>query len=167
MDSIITLDIEASGFGRGSYPIEVGVVMANGDSFCSLIKPEPEWQHWDQKAQRLHGIDRDVLKDHGKSVRTVAQLLNSQLAEQIVYSDAWGHDSSWLATLYDAAELSQHFKLESICTLLSEAQRDIWHDVKAQLQTMLSGRRHRASNDAKLIQQTWLKTLEISHKPSA
>ena len=26
------LDIEASGFGRGSYPIEVGFVLANGEA---------------------------------------------------------------------------------------------------------------------------------------
>ena len=33
------LDLEASGFGRDSYPIEVGYVLPDGSSFCSLIRP--------------------------------------------------------------------------------------------------------------------------------
>lgn len=37
------LDIEASGFGRGSYPIEVGFVAGDGTLFCGLVRPEPDW----------------------------------------------------------------------------------------------------------------------------
>ena len=32
------LDIEASGFGVGSYPIEVGFVLPDGQSYCSLLR---------------------------------------------------------------------------------------------------------------------------------
>ena len=31
------LDIEASGFGPGSYPIEIGFVTGAGKAWCSLI----------------------------------------------------------------------------------------------------------------------------------
>ncbi len=40
------IDIEASGFGRGSYPIEVGFITADGKTGCSLIKPEAQWKSW-------------------------------------------------------------------------------------------------------------------------
>ncbi|MFO1249856.1 MAG: hypothetical protein U1E77_01625 [Inhella sp.] len=35
------IDIEASGFGRGSYPIEVGFVDRDGQLFCTLVQPRP------------------------------------------------------------------------------------------------------------------------------
>lgn len=55
------VDVEASGFGRASYPIEVGFVLPNGHSFCSLIYPEPEWTHWDPQAETIHHISRELL----------------------------------------------------------------------------------------------------------
>ena len=43
------IDVEASGFGNGSYPIEVGVVLNNGEKFCTLIVPAANWTHWDEE----------------------------------------------------------------------------------------------------------------------
>ena len=37
------LDVEASGFGRSSYPIEIGVVFPDGHAYCTLIRPESHW----------------------------------------------------------------------------------------------------------------------------
>ena len=31
------IDIEASGFGPDSYPIEIGVALSSGEKYCSLI----------------------------------------------------------------------------------------------------------------------------------
>ena len=33
------IDVEASGFGPHSYPIEVGLALGDGSKFCSLILP--------------------------------------------------------------------------------------------------------------------------------
>ena len=154
---IAVIDVEASGFGRGSYPIEVGFVLGSGESYCMLIAPEPEWTHWDQDAESLHGISRELLKSHGRPIKEVADFLNKHLAGQVVYTDAWGNDSSWLGLLFNDAECSQHFKLESLCSLLTEEQKNIWHDIKDKVQLELSVKRHRASNDARLLQQTWLR----------
>ena len=49
--SPIVLDIEASGFGRDSYPIEIGYVLPDGGSYCTLVRPEANWTHWDPEAQ--------------------------------------------------------------------------------------------------------------------
>ena len=52
------IDLEASGFGRGSYPIEVGLCLGDSSSHCFLVRPEEDWQHWDPEAEKVHGISR-------------------------------------------------------------------------------------------------------------
>lgn len=43
------LDIEATGIHEDSYPIEIGWVDTEGNESSFLIKPIPEWTHWDLK----------------------------------------------------------------------------------------------------------------------
>ena len=113
------IDIEASGFGAGSYPIEVGVAMPDGETHCFLIRPEEEWVHWDEQAEGIHGISRDTLVSRGRPIREVALTLNLLLAEQTLYSDAWGMDNSWLGRLFYDAGVPQEFRLDTFRKLLS------------------------------------------------
>ncbi len=156
----IVLDVEASGFGRKSYPIEVGFVRGDGSTFCTLIRPEPEWNHWDDGAQKLHHISRELVLARGVPVPDVARTLNVELRGQTVYSDGWANDYSWLGVLFDVAEITPHFKLENLRSLLKEEEADCWHEVKAQIQQELGTLRHRASADARLLQLTWLRLRE-------
>ena len=71
----IIIDIEASGFGAESYPIEIGVVLGDGAKYCSLIEPRPEWTHWDPAAETVIINSGDGLKTYGRSM-TVADRLN-------------------------------------------------------------------------------------------
>lgn len=155
------IDIEASGFGRGSYPIEIGVVDKQQIPFCCLVRPQPGWQHWNAEGEATHGIRREVLLDHGKDVTDVAQQLNNMLRGQTVYSDAWGHDYSWLNLLFHAANLPRKFKLDSIVTLLDQSQIDSWNKVKSEVESSLNLGRHRASIDAKIIQLAFQKVQSI------
>ncbi|MDC8785401.1 3'-5' exonuclease [Roseateles koreensis] len=148
------LDVEASGFGRGSYPIEVGFVDAAGELFCSLIQPEPEWQHWDPSAENLHGISREVLLKHGKPPGWVAQQLNERLQGQVVYCDAWGHDYPWLARLFDAGGCLPRFKLADLRSELSEDEQAAWQTALEQVRGECALTRHRASTDALILQRT-------------
>nr|WP_295130833.1 hypothetical protein [uncultured Roseateles sp.] len=148
------LDIEASGFGRGSYPIEVGIVDSAGAMFCSLIQPEPEWQHWDASAEAIHGISRATLCRYGKPPLWVAQQINSHLRGQVVYCDAWAHDYPWLARLFDVVDLVPQFKLADLRCLLSEAEARHWHAVLSQVRLEQALQRHRASSDARILQLT-------------
>lgn len=149
------IDVEASGFGAGSYPIEVGVAFPDGRSWCSLIRPAPDWSHWNPDAEAVHQISRGILSSHGKPVRDIALDLNRLLAGQTVYSDAWGNDRSWLALLFDAAGLSQHFRIDSLRTLLSDLQLEQWQGARAGVIAALGRTRHRASVDAQVIQRTF------------
>jgi hypothetical protein len=148
------MDIEASGFGRDSYPIEVGYVRPDGTVFCTLIRPQPEWTHWDGGAERLHGIDRDTLLRHGRDPAEVARLLNEGLQGMTVYSDGWGHDYSWLHRLFEAAGERPQFRLDHVHRLLNESQGARWDGARSAAEHELGLTRHRASADARLVQRT-------------
>lgn len=152
LESVAVMDLEASGFGRGSYPIEVGFVQATGECFCTLIQPEADWQHWDASAEALHGITRDLLQRHGRACAWVAEQLNQRLAGQVVYCDAWAHDYPWLSRLYDAAGRVPSFRLADLRGLLSEDEAARWHPVLDQVRSEAALVRHRASSDARTLQ---------------
>ena len=154
----VVIDIEASGFGQSSYPIEIGVVFSNGDKFCRLITPEEHWTYWDSNAESLHRITRKILLNHGISAKQMAEELNRRLAGMTVYSDCWTVDKPWLDKLYDAAGTKPSFKVRAIEMIMDEAQLEGWNQEHARNIDAHAGDRHRASTDAELIQQTWLGT---------
>jgi DNA polymerase III epsilon subunit-like protein len=147
------LDIEASGFGRHSYPIEIGYVLPDGRSTCMLVRPMPDWTHWDAEAERVHGITRATLLAHGRSVHDIAATLNGDLRGQIVYCDGWAHDYTWLAALFEAADVRARFRLESVSSLLSDACLQRLDLARQTALAELGLTRHRASNDARALQR--------------
>lgn len=151
------LDLEASGFGRHSYPIEVGYVLPDGSSYCSLIRPAPQWTHWDPAAEQIHHIRRDMLERHGRDVTEIAQLLNDRLRGCTVYCDGWAHDYPWLAALFEEAGMAPAFKLDSLRSLLSEQELRDWEVTRDQVSQEMKGERHRASADARLLQSTLMR----------
>jgi hypothetical protein len=151
------LDIEASGFGHGSYPIEVGFVLPDGQSYCSLIRPAPNWTHWDPAAERVHRIAQPSLIRHGREPGEVAAQLNARLQGLTVYCDGWAHDCAWLGVLFEAAGLSPTFRLENLRALLSDREAAFWSVVKQQVTTEMRLQRHRASSDAKILQHTLIR----------
>ena len=155
----IIIDVEASGFGNGSYPIEVGLMLADGQTYCSLIKPESDWTHWDKTAESLHCVSQQTLLDFGKDAVQVATQLNEMLKDKTVYSDAWANDMAWISLLYDRVELPQLFTIESLVKILSEEQQQLWERAKNQVMVELELKRHRASSDARIIQMAYKQTL--------
>jgi hypothetical protein len=156
------LDVEASGFGPSSYPIEIGVVLEDGAKYCSLVAPVPGWTHWDQSAERIHHVSRELLAARGKPVARVADELNGLLADRTVYTDGWVVDLPWMLRLFEAARQPSRFTVSALEMILTEPQMDIWHATKDDVVRDLDLKRHRASNDALIIQQTWLRTREAA-----
>ena len=146
------IDVEASGFGRGSYPIEVGYALADGRSRCTLIRPPEHWTHWDAGAEQVHRISRATLLRHGRPPQAVARMLNDDLAGQTVYCDGWGHDYAWLAALFDEAALLPAFKLASVRELLAERVLARLPHLQQQALRTMGMNRHRASSDARALQ---------------
>lgn len=152
------LDVEASGFGPSSYPIEIGVVLEDGRKYCSLVTPQPGWTHWDDSAERVHHVSREILASHGKPAAKVADDLNEILAQRTVYTDGWVVDLPWVLRLFEAVRLPNRFTVSSLEMILTEPQMEIWHETKDRVIRELDLKRHRASNDALIIQQTWVRT---------
>ena len=146
------LDIEASGFGRNSYPIEVGYVLPDGRSQCTLIRPPAHWTHWDPGAEQVHHISRDILLQHGRPAADVARMLNGDLSGLTVYCDGWAHDYPWLSALFNEAGLSPRFRLESVRALLDDDHLSKLPDLQRQALLDLGAARHRASADAHALQ---------------
>ena len=151
----IIIDIEASGFGRNSYPIEIGIVLENKETHCFLIKPEPEWNHWDNDGEALHGISRGTLLKYGHSTKKVGDFLNELLIGKTIYSDGWSYDLTWLHVLYDSIEKTPLFRIETLTQLLNESQIKRWDNMKINILKKNNFKRHRATNDAVLLQKTY------------
>lgn len=155
------IDIEASGFGSRSYPIEIGVAKPGGERYCALIEPQPEWDHWSDSAQAVHGITRKLIETRGKKPRDICLELNQFLGDITAYSDAWTHDCPWLNRLFFAGRINASFHLSPIEMIATEAQLLLWDQTKKLLEKRLDIKRHRASGDAYLIQQTYLETRHL------
>lgn len=156
----IIIDVEASGFGNGSYPIEVGVALDDDTKYCALILPADEWEHWDEDAEKVHRIARDILETHGKPIHEVAEHLNRLFEGKTLYTDAWGVDKPWLTTLFYRAAMEMKFSVSPLELILSEAQMARWHETKDKLLAEVQKHRHRASFDAWIIQETYKRTLD-------
>ncbi|UYF99539.1 MULTISPECIES: hypothetical protein [unclassified Halomonas] len=165
------LDIEASGFGRGSYPIEIGLARADGSCCAFLVQPLDEWTHWDPKAELLHGISRERLFQEGYPVRQVACWLNDELSGLgKAYSDSWGYDNTWLSLLFHHAGMLPRFRLEALRILMTEPQQALWSETKEAIIGDQPIQRHRAGDDARLLQLTFERTRAdiqgVSTRPS-
>ncbi|MFT4563003.1 MAG: hypothetical protein ACI9BW_002755 [Gammaproteobacteria bacterium] len=161
VDDHYIVDIEGSGFGGRSYPIEVGVAMPDGGKYCSLVRPPTQWTHWDDSAEQVHHISRDTLHSHGRPVVEVAGELNERFAGETLYSDGWVVDKPWLITLFFAACIDMEFRVSPLEMILSEPQMAIWHETKDHISVNSDSPRHRASHDAWVIQETYKQTLDI------
>jgi hypothetical protein len=153
------IDVEASGFGSSSYPIEIGLALEKEKRYCSLILPASDWTHWDEKAEETHQITREVLMRHGKPAIEVAMELNALLEQSTVFSDAWGVDKSWVTRLFSRVGIRCLFFVSPLERILSEPQMNIWHGTKNRVIKKFGLTRHRASADAFIIQETYMQTL--------
>jgi len=117
---IAFIDIEASGLGPKSWPVEIGWAFVAGPAEAMLVRPSPGWDDaaWNPAAEALHGLTRDQLRAEGVDAATVCRRLNEVLSGARVYSDAPDFDGAWLYRLFAAAGLSPRFRLRHIVDLL-------------------------------------------------
>lgn len=152
-DKLGVIDIEASGLGSHSYPIEIGISLSNGQQYQALIQPLADWSHWDQEAEALHGISRSDLFLYGKSLQEVCREINNLCAGQTLYSDCWVYDNTWLHQLFARAGMVPAFSCSPIESALSERQTQRYTMCKSAVSQHLGLRQHRALNDALTIQK--------------
>jgi hypothetical protein len=161
------IDVEASGFGPSSYPIEVGFALTDGTRFSSLILPDPDWTYWDESAEKVHHVTRQTLSRYGRPICEVAAILNDRLKGKSIYSDGWVVDKPWIEKLFFSARIRQMFQVSSLETILTERQMQIWHETKRCVLADFKLIRHRASSDAFIIQETYARTLAATNANDA
>ncbi|MBB4660027.1 hypothetical protein [Parvularcula dongshanensis] len=147
------IDVEATGLGPYSWPIEVGWAFHGHEPRSVLIRPAEAWsmQAWEKPAESLHRIDPSLLLTEGRAAREVALGLNAALGQSDVYSDAPDYDSFWLFRLYDAAGIRPNYRLRDLGELLGplwqQAPRDLVRRAAA-----VAPRTHRAADDVRHLQ---------------
>lgn len=104
----VFLDFEASSLGKKSVPIEVAWVFEDGRSAAYLIRPAPDWDDWDPRAEAIHRIDRPTLLRDGCPHDMVAAAMVDQLTGHDLFASAPSWDGKWLSALLRAAGYPRH-----------------------------------------------------------
>ncbi len=162
------IDIEASGFGPGSWPVSVAWCDHCGEIRKLLIRPLPQWTHWDAAAEQVHGLTRGRLLAEGLDPAEVANRLETDLKGLLAFSDAPDFDSGWLDALYQALGRPRPFHLDQADDLLVGAMLHpgelLWQAqarldrVRDDLRKTASGR-HDAGYDVGFLVALWRKAL--------
>lgn len=108
--TVIFLDFEASSLMRGSFPIEVGWALPNGDVEAHLIVPAVGWTEWSPKSEAIHGLSLDYLIREGRPVAEVAARVLEVFSapDAIVASDNPRWEQMWLNRLMRVADRADH-----------------------------------------------------------
>ncbi len=142
---VICIDIEASGLGPGSYPIEIAWKCGlTGDSDSFLIDPATgyNWTDWDPAAEDLHHITVDELLAEGVSVREACKRPNTRLHGKTLTCDAVDFDYFWIRRLYESARMNPSFEVQGIDKVLGGGQL-----IQYRLVANAQVRNHRAMDD--------------------
>jgi hypothetical protein len=145
LNNLVVIDVEASGFGVNSYPIEIAIAHVDGRfSHSFLINPETAtaWHHWDKEAELIHGIQRSTLIDEGISVTEAVERLNSWLSDYQVVSDNSRFDQDWLDEIFREANDVAYFRVDSLQEESGSELVQIMHKLNK-----TETRKHRALDD--------------------
>jgi hypothetical protein len=160
------LDVEATGFGPNSYPIEIAWNDEHGEIHRCLIDPTsvPSWTEWGVEAERVHGIDRERLLRNGWPPEYVANRLVEDLRGKTIYTDAPDYDARWVGKLFSAIgqPLPFHFEHsdELFLSVVCSPNDFVWQamveidKLKREVAAVSSGK-HSAGYDVGYLLQLW------------
>ena len=160
----VFLDFEASSLSKQSYPIEVGWVHEDGAGEAHLIRPAPAWTEWDESAEAIHHISRQMLVTEGEPHDRVCTRLLTLFDTSTVLASAPSWDGHWLSMLLRASGLPRHLhRLQDTEVAFLEAARAKTSD-EAQVAARIAAARakidaqparHRAEADARREWSIW------------
>ena len=176
MALIAFTDLEASGLGQATYPIEVAYAEADdealteGDAGSWLIAPTEDWRDygsWDPAAESLHGLTFDRLVAEGVPVEEVARRMNARFSGVPVFSDSPLSDANWCGILFEWSPEPARFALLEFRSLITHTVRLAVGDRPlAEIRPLIEEARtiarqahpiaHRALPDALRLRTQWL-----------
>lgn len=162
------IDVEASGFGPGSWPVSIAWCDNQGEIRSVLIRPDAAWTHWSPEAERVHGISRERLMREGLPPAEAEARLALDLRGALAFSDAPDFDSAWIGTLYAALGRQMPFRIDHADDLLVgamlRANEMMWQG-QARLETAkedlrrTASHRHDAGYDVGFLVALWRRAL--------
>ncbi len=151
-EEFIFLDIEASGLGSGTYPIEVAYASCTAGKGSYLIKPTEEWINngsWCLNAESsIHELSQDMLAQHGVDPVDVAHALNDALCGRLVLCNDLNYDGVWLTKIFEAARVGVQFLLTDVSFLYEFWGKDKTRLFKQSYEAIVPSTTHRALPDA-------------------
>ncbi len=155
--TINSLDIESSGFY--GYPIQIGIIKENGETFESLIKPHEEWLEdleWDYNSQTIHNLEKDYVIKNGRDIKIVAKELNDFCNKEDVFVDS-AYDVMWLDLLFEFAEINRTFNIMVLGNVLPEDFMVHWSAIFSIIHKESGLKLHDALSDAIMNQRTFIR----------
>lgn len=156
---IVFVDLEASGLGPGSWPIEVGLAKLHADGSISidvsLVRPHPTWDEtcWNLESAQVHNIPRATL-DRAEDPAEVALWVHHLIGDSLAVSDAPEFDGRWLAKLFATRDPAPHVRLWDFDQAVAEAfTRQAVERVYRSLDATPAP--HRAGDDAARLARAW------------
>jgi hypothetical protein len=160
------IDIEASGLGEHSYPIEIGWVFPFGQERGLLIRPAASWTFWSAIAEEFfHQISRKDLLREGITVEEAVAQIEDALVGHEVYSEDPELDGWWLGRLSQATGHTSRIVLRDANALFEAQALQNRRDLVAVRKTAATKfpHVHRALPDALQMAEIW--TLLFSNEP--
>lgn len=154
----VVLDIEASGLGENSFPIEIAWQgpIVKPQSF--LIRPDPNWdlESWDERAEQLHGIPLRQVLAEGVATRTIVEQLCRDCAGRTILSDGLAFDQVRLNQLCAAARWQGSIRLTDLFLWLGQCHRETGTPSREAISAFVRGldnhsQSHRALDDVQRI----------------
>jgi hypothetical protein len=176
------IDFEASSLRKNGFPIEVAWAFEDGTSESHLIRPAPGWRDWDEEAEAIHHISRELLAGEGEPHEEVARRMVDALSGHDLYASAPSWDGKWLSALLRAAGLPRHalrlraselVQRESALAILSGSLSP--EDLRGQVDSLVARARseegaavrHRALDDAEQERRRWLAVIALAEAERA
>jgi hypothetical protein len=162
------VDLEASGFSAGSYPISVAWNDDQGTIERLLIDPSgvASWGEadWSAQAESVHGLDRERLRKNGWPPDYVVERLIASVPSGELYSDAPEFDERWLDRLFTVVGIPRPFTVrhadDLLLPLLIRPGELEWQGVarlealKERIRPLVAGH-HDAGYDVGYLLQVW------------
>lgn len=162
LDRVLFIDIEASGLGIDSYPIECGWTVWNGEGDATLINHQPwlESSYWDSQAELLHGISKESLKD-APDAKTALKIITDKTQEGILFSDCPKMESIWLSLLSSASQDRMKWTIHDATSLFGKSLKDerMANSIMEKFKT--TGHHHRAQGDSLVLWKVWQVCLNV------
>lgn len=157
------IDFEASGLDKTeSYPVSVGIA-TSGANYYALIRPEREWTHWCEDAERIHGLSRDHLIANGVAANAVVDRIERLLpSNRTVYSDNPSWDGFWARRLGIT-----NLEIRNVKELVPVGKRRHLKRVAAQIRLYSQICQHNAIDDAVALRLAVTYLLKEAHAFSA